>query len=98
MQQEKDKRGNCMLQKFRTRLYDSSQIDFTNLLFTNKALFSLLIPLIIEQLLNSLMGMVDTVMVTKVGDTAVSAVALVDSVNNLVVQVFAAMAAGNIGT
>ena len=54
----------------------------------------LLIPLIIEQMLNSLMGMVDTLMVSRVGAEAISAVSLVDSINNLVLQVFAAMAAG----
>ena len=50
--------------------------------------------LIIEQMLNSLMGMVDTLMVSRVGAEAISAVSLVDSINNLVLQVFAAMAAG----
>lgn len=48
--------------------------------------------LIIEQMLNSLMGMVDTLMVSRVGAEAISAVSLVDSINNLVLQVFAAMA------
>ena len=40
------------------------------------------------------MGMVDTLMVSRVGAEAISAVSLVDSINNLVLQVFAAMAAG----
>ena len=38
--------------------------------------------------------MVDTLMVSRVGAEAISAVSLVDSINNLVLQVFAAMAAG----
>lgn len=54
----------------------------------------LLVPIIIEQLLNSFMGMVDTMMVSTVGSEAISAVSLVDSFNNLVIQVFSAMAAG----
>ena len=74
--------------------YDKSKIDYGNLLFPRRALWMLLIPLIIEQLLNSLMGMVDTLMVSRVGAEAISAVSLVDSINNLVLQVFAAMAAG----
>lgn len=74
--------------------YDKSKIDYGNLLFPRRALWMLLIPLIIEQMLNSLMGMVDTLMVSRVGAEAISAVSLVDSINNLVVQVFAAMAAG----
>jgi putative MATE family efflux protein len=40
------------------------------------------------------MGMVDTMMVSTVGSEAISAVALVDSFNNLVIQVFSAMATG----
>ena len=63
------------------------------LMFDNRALFALLLPIIIEQILNSFMGMVDTVMVSNVGSAAISAVSLVDSINNLVIQVFSAMAA-----
>ncbi len=74
--------------------YDKSKVDYGNLLFPRRALWMLLIPLIIEQMLNSLMGMVDTLMVSRVGQEAISAVSLVDSINNLVLQVFAAMAAG----
>lgn len=74
--------------------YDKSKVDYGNLLFPRRALWILLIPLIIEQMLNSLMGMVDTLMVSRVGAEAISAVSLVDSINNLVLQVFAAMAAG----
>ncbi|MEZ3446543.1 MAG: MATE family efflux transporter [Lachnospiraceae bacterium] len=76
------------------RLYDKKQIDWNNILFTNRVLFMLLVPIIIEQLLNSFMGMVDTMMVSTVGSEAISAVSLVDSFNNLVIQVFSAMAAG----
>lgn len=74
--------------------FDKSKVDYGNLLFPRRALWMLLIPLIIEQMLNSLMGMVDTLMVSRVGAEAISAVSLVDSINNLVLQVFAAMAAG----
>lgn len=76
------------------KLYDKEQIDWKNILFDNRALFWLLLPIIIEQFLNSLMGMVDTMMVSTVGSDALSAVALVNSINNLVIQIFAAMAAG----
>lgn len=83
-----------MFARVRNRLYDSSKIDKNNLLFNNKALRVLLVPLIIEQFLNTLMGMVDTMMVSNVGSTAISAVSLVDSINVLVIQVFSAMAVG----
>lgn len=76
------------------KLYDKEKIDWKNILFDNKALFLLLVPIIIEQLLNSFMGMVDTMMVSTVGSEAISAVSLVDSINNLVIQIFSAMASG----
>ncbi|MDE5697413.1 MAG: MATE family efflux transporter [Lachnospiraceae bacterium] len=76
------------------KLYDKKQIDWKNILFDNRTLFWLLLPIIIEQFLNSLMGMVDTMMVSTVGSEAISAVSLVDSINNLVIQIFSAMASG----
>ena len=79
---------------FKNRLYNSSKIDWENLLFSKKTLWALLIPIMVEQLLNALMGMVDTMMVSNVGSAAVSAVSLVDSINMLVIQVFAALSTG----
>lgn len=76
------------------KLYDKDKIDFSNLLYPNRAMFLLLVPIVIEQLLNSFMGMADTMMVSNVGSEAISAVSLVDSINNLVIQMFAAMASG----
>lgn len=63
-------------------------------LFTDRQLWALLLPVMFEQLLNALMGMVDTMMVSQVGSAAISAVSLVDSINTLVIQVFSALAAG----
>ena len=83
-----------MFSALKNRLYDSSKIDSDNKLFSNKALWVLLFPIIIEQLLNSFMGMADTMMVSNVGSSAISAVSLVDSINVLVIQVFSAMATG----
>ena len=83
-----------MLEKIRGKLYDDSKIDHNQLLFTTKGLWVLLVPIIIEQFLNALMGMVDSMMVSNVSSAAISAVSLVDSINVLVIQVFAAMATG----
>jgi len=58
----------------KNRLYNSSKIDWQHLLFSKKTLWALLIPIMVEQLLNALMGMVDTMMVSNVGSAAVSAV------------------------
>ena len=64
------------------------------LLFSDSALYALLIPIIIEQFLNALMGMADTMMISNLGSAAISAVSLTDSINMLMIQVFAALAAG----
>lgn len=63
-------------------------------MFTRKQIWSLLIPLMAEQLLTSLMGTADTMMVSRAGSAAISAVSLVDSINVLVINVFSAMATG----
>ena len=80
--------------KLTKRLYDASKIDWDHLTFSTKELWMLMIPVIVEQFLNSLMGMADTMMVSHVGSAAMSAVSLVDSINVLVIQVFAALATG----
>lgn len=59
-----------------------------------RRLLALLVPLMIEQILNSLMGTADTVMITTSGAAAISAVSLVDSINVMVVLIFSAMATG----
>ena len=63
-------------------------------IFSNRDIWKLLLPIMVEQLLASLMGMVDTIMVSNVGSAAISAVSLVDSINILVIQLFSALAAG----
>lgn len=63
-------------------------------IFTNRMIRNLLIPVVLEQLLNSIMGTADTMMVSNVGSAAISAVSLVDSINVLVIQAFSALAAG----
>ena len=63
-------------------------------IFSNIDIRKLLIPIMLENLLASLMGTVDTMMVSNVGASAVSAVSLVDSINILVIQALSALAAG----
>ena len=43
-------------------------------MFSDSALYSLLIPIIVEQFLNALMGMADTMMISNLGSAAISAV------------------------
>lgn len=63
-------------------------------LFSNEQLKALIIPLLIEQLLAVTVGFADTIMVSNVGEAAVSAVSLVDSINILLINVFSALATG----
>lgn len=63
-------------------------------LFSSRAIWALIIPLVIERFLDMAVGMADTVMVSSVGEAAVSGVALVDAINNLVLFVLAALATG----
>lgn len=76
------------------KLYDASKIDWEHMMFSKEQIRKLLIPLVIEQFLASFMGMADTMMVSRVGGAAISAVSLVDSINILIIQVFAALATG----
>lgn len=69
-------------------------MDAQKHLFDNKKMAALLIPLAIDQLLNSFMGTVDTLVVSNLGSAAISAVTLVDSINILIVQAFFALAFG----
>ena len=62
--------------------------------FNKSDLRRLIVPLVIEQLLSITLGLVDSLMVSRVGEAAISAVSLVDTVNVLLVNTFAALATG----
>ena len=66
----------------------------TRPLFSRPALVRLIVPLVIEQFLLMTVGMADTVMVTSTGQAAVSGVSLVDNINLLLIQLFAALSTG----
>ncbi|MBQ5739345.1 MAG: MATE family efflux transporter [Oscillospiraceae bacterium] len=62
--------------------------------FSNRDLTLLIAPLLLEQLLSITVGLADSLMVSSVGDAAISAVSLVDSISNLMLYIFSAMATG----
>ncbi|MDE6662739.1 MAG: MATE family efflux transporter [Lachnospiraceae bacterium] len=62
--------------------------------FSNIELKNLIFPIIIEQFLALLVGIADTLMVSHVGEAAVSSVSLVNQLNNVFIMVFAALASG----
>lgn len=63
-------------------------------LFSRRDLIYLIVPLIIEQILAVTIGMADTIMVTSVGEAAVSGISIVDSINILLINIFVALASG----
>ncbi len=63
-------------------------------LFDGAALKRLILPLILEQTLAITVGMADTVMVSSLGDAVMSGVSLIDNINTLIINIFAAFATG----
>lgn len=64
------------------------------MLFSNRDLKKLIIPLIIEQVLALTIGIFDTMMVSQCGQSAVSGVSIVDGLNVLIINIFSALATG----
>ena len=63
-------------------------------IFTRRQLIALLLPLVAEQTLSVTIGLADTLMVSSVGEAAVSGVSLVDTFNTLMIQTMTALATG----
>ena len=63
-------------------------------IFSNHALKLLILPLFLEQLLEVLVGVSDTFMVSYAGEAAVSGVSLVNMFNTVFIFLFSALAAG----
>lgn len=64
------------------------------MLFSNENLKRMIIPLFLEQLLVLLVGLADTLIVSYVGETAVSGVSLVNQFNTIFIYLFTALASG----
>lgn len=67
---------------------------YVGTMFSGKQLRTLIFPLIIEQILAVTVGMVDTMMISYAGEAAISGVSLVDMLNVLLINIFAAIATG----
>ncbi|PYG88398.1 putative MATE family efflux protein [Ruminiclostridium sufflavum DSM 19573] len=63
-------------------------------MYTRKDLLRLFIPALMEQLLSTAIGVVNTMMVSGLGAFAVSAVGIVDSINIVAMNVFMAVSTG----
>lgn len=62
--------------------------------FIRKDVFDLAIPILMEQLFVVSMGMINTMMAGSIGKEAVSAIGMVDSINNIFISFFSALAIG----
>ncbi|MGI6634024.1 MAG: MATE family efflux transporter [Christensenellales bacterium] len=60
----------------------------------NKRVWSLLVPMIVEQIANVVVAFINAIMVSGVGETALSAISLVDTITLVLVQLFTAIGAG----
>lgn len=69
-------------------------VEEQGITFSSARIKRLILPLIVEQTLAITVGLADSIMVAVVGESAVSAVSLVDTVNVLMVNAFTALAAG----
>ncbi len=69
-------------------------IEKRPLMFSNKALVSMTIPVMLSSILAIVAGMVDSAMVSSSGPAAVSAISLVDAINILCITIFSGMASG----
>ncbi|MDE6001610.1 MAG: MATE family efflux transporter, partial [Clostridia bacterium] len=66
-------------------------------LFTGKALLCLILPIVIEQIFSTSLGLFDSMMISNipsVGGIASNAVSNVNYINNLIIQLFSAFATG----
>ncbi len=63
-------------------------------LFSGRDLWVLILPLLVEQALSVMVGMADTMMVSQAGEAAVSGVSLVDMIDVVIINLFAALGTG----
>ena len=63
-------------------------------LFSREKLLKLILPLVVEQLLAVTVGMADMIMVAGAGEAAVSGISLVNTISNLMIMMFSALATG----
>ncbi|ORY25882.1 mate-domain-containing protein [Neocallimastix californiae] len=70
------------------------QISKEQQIFSNKRLWQLIYPILVEQILILLVGIADTLIVSYAGESAVSGVSLVNQINNIFIIVFMSLASG----
>jgi len=64
------------------------------MLFSRRNLFNIILPLIIQQTLNVMVGMIDSMMVASAGEAVVSGVSLVNTLDVLLINLFSSLVTG----
>ena len=64
------------------------------MLFSRRGLVKIILPLIAQQALSVMVGLIDSMMVASAGDAAVSGVSLINTLDILLIYAFSALAAG----
>lgn len=67
-----------------TKFKNNSKVEY---LFSNKKLFNLFLPLIIEQFLEFAVGLINSIIVASVGEAAVSGVSIIEFIMMLLISV-----------
>ena len=69
-------------------------LDKSSMMFSSKALVKMMIPLIIQQMLNITVGVINSIMVSNAGEAAVSGVSLVNTMDGVLIIFFTALVSG----
>lgn len=77
-----------------TLLKKRQSINKSELLFSNKDLLKITIPMFLQQVLNFTVGMINTMMVSSAGEAAVSGVSLVNTLDNVLIVFFTSLVTG----
>lgn len=64
------------------------------MLFSKKDIIKITVPIVLQQVLTMLVGMVDSIMVSSAGEAAVSGVSLVGTLDVLLITIFTSLASG----
>ena len=72
----------------------AESIDKGEMLFSKMALVKMMIPLIIQQMLNITVGVINSIMVSSAGEATVSGVSLVNTMDGVLIIFFTALVSG----
>ena len=75
-------------------LKKAEPIDKSSMMFSPRALIKMMIPLILQQILNITVGMINSIMVSNAGEAAVSGVSLVNTMDGVLIIFFTALVSG----